>query len=144
MYWPLLSSFSSDTMFDDDMISFILREVNGRLPRGRSISRENHFHFSRETVTILARITSISREKRMMFSREMLLDLARNASCPRRACKIGTPSIFLASKPSAPFQSAAPQLQTQNQIARLRHTTSVQPHNSRQISSQNAAKSRQK
>ena len=38
-----------------------------------------------------------------MFSRGLLDVLARNASCPRRACKIGSPGIFLASEPFCTF-----------------------------------------
>ena len=85
-------------MFDGDMISSILRDVNGRPPRGTSISREKYLQFSRETLSFLARNTSVSREKYFRFSRELEVVLARNSSCTRRACQIGPTGIFLASE----------------------------------------------
>ena len=80
-----------------------LREDDPFLARITSISREKHFHFSRELLLFLARIASVSRENYKLFSRGLQVVLARNASCSRRACKIGSSGIFLASEPSEPF-----------------------------------------
>ena len=97
------SLLDGKSMFHDWKIT-ALREEDPFLARNSCISREKHFHFSRETLPFLTRNTSISHEKCFLISREMLLGLARNASCTRRACQIGPAGILLASEPYVPTE----------------------------------------